>query len=46
VREVNLEIAGDGLHWASPLRRDRGDAAVVAEARPKGGPERCARHGV
>jgi integrase len=37
---VNVPRAGDGLCWLSPRRRDWGDAAVVAEARPEGGPER------
>ena len=33
-------MASDGCAWVLPQRLGWGDAAVVAEARPEGGPER------
>ena len=40
VRELNLPIAGDGVLGFHRSDQSVGDAAVVAEARPEGGPER------
>jgi len=39
VRELNLPIAGDGVLGFHRSDQSVGDAAVVAEARPEGGPE-------
>jgi putative transposase len=40
VRERTVWMASDGCAWTVPQRRVWGGAAVVAEARPEGGPER------